>query len=359
MRQDKVVRHGNDACLDWVTDKILYKGKPTPKWYVDGTVVRRTSRPPSFILVAITGRRCLGYPGENSGVSLSLTLMDGCNSIFCATTSALVSPAIGNREPAPGYTITVHNYDIVDLQDLNTAGWRFIMVVNSLSWIAPIRMRPSDHGPKSTPEKLYRAPLPIPDPWKSVCISREPLDLAEGQQLISFTERLPLNGRSGLMHQLLKRTPCVIQLPSQSNLRAGTWIADPISRYDWENYKEDGVLSIDPECQCCWRYGMMTCVTKSFPINQLDTAAVISSNSHRPGASHHLVFQDTDWFMLSNKSKQWCLFWWYTVNVFQQCPNPLTVASDGTYLTACVTSHIRNEFPLSNIESFVGWEVPK
>ena len=99
------------------------------------------------------------------------------------------------------------------------------------------------------------------------------------------------------------------------------------------------------ECtgELCNRYGLSfgTCILHHFPVDKLVIEDVMRE-------CHYVDGRDSD--ALSNREKRFCLYYWYSANVYMVCGK-----HNRCQLPDCLIGKIRNTYPNTDGSAYIGF----
>lgn len=336
------IAHHGDASPDFWAD-VVTKQDDHPKirlvdcdgsvWPVDNEVLQLT-----LLSVSVETKKCC-CTMQPSHV-LCMILMDGSETVCKAYTDTSLGKHFDNVDDIkPGSTIIVKDYSILWLEPENGNNWNAVMLIKKLSHRGP----PEEGKPRF-----------------------ETADDGEDYQLSDqVTSVHPLVvSTAGLGHVIFTTPSCLFDKKSnqrfvynnfltQSQMMQGYSVIDLETREGWKGVvkkkqataakklwdrEDDGI----PGCGCqCLPYKFQKCVCTTLPVEDLDLEAVFLSITAL--MSEDQLVADTFEGLPASK-KRWCLYHWYTLNVFS-----LFGSVEQQKLPACLENHVRCYFPEQNV----------
>lgn len=383
-RMDVEIHCWKDASVDFIT-KMVMEGVSHPEvmFWKDGKIkscLPQQMAPRMTIVSAVLQTRKYGTKDKCQSVPVwSLVLMDGSKCLIKAVTNSGLSFLLEGKELVEGMTIILKDYRPVDMVTGNDCQWKRCLLIQNMDWRpAPDQAAP---GHVFVDPAVHLIEDDEYDDRQYVRLDKGWIDTVAHTGLISFSHAYNDPSDNALMQ--VRYTGVHAKRFSE-----GAWIQLPQLRDDWEKFAErvlpaNKKLIVDPmhqipgrsppsspkspdkkkartnadeddddsgapgvaHCQCVMDFGLLTCVTESFPSWSLDFDQILYSCQRRL----HGEIEAERFCDLPSKHKRWCLYWWYAVNIYQ-------IRGSAQPLPSCLVNTIRNEFPNSEGVAYTGFK---
>ena len=326
-----VLPRNERLAIDFATSLVLYgEDQPAAKYMLADGKIWPTKEPPCFLVVACN-LEAREYASEPFNVH-NFVLMDGSESLFRACTNSCLVAKLGVSHFPVGTTLVVHDYRVLRMRFSAKHDTEVVMIINNMSW---------RDGPVIKDQGCLAK--------ESLVVFLENMTRAVMREsAVVFTLPYPNALRAGI------NRPC-----TEAQVQHGDWILEPTTRCDWQGFMREKENSREKSsccsnmsccecCECCISYypfRLSCCGNETFPIELLNFKDIFFNTRHHT----ILCTGASNWEELSNGEKQWCLRWWYAVNIYK-----LTTRRGGYFmLPGCMTQRIQRAFPLrSNNGSF-------
>jgi hypothetical protein len=351
------IHHNGLGSADFVTDVLLQqndhpkKRQVTLDPYDDFTSVYENyyGPPPvgpSFMVVEAKMQRRMYSDNLKADVFVcKLVLMDGSGTLFKAATSSTMSRDLNSNFLSPGSLICVLKYDLLWLKSFATYEFRFVMLIKLMSSRSP----------------------PLSHKEHSIVLKRAEIELVDREGLVVFTALVGSAGKERF------HVVC-----SWNQLLHGDWITEPSSICDWQDFmgprvrphvsplflKRNYYCPVPPpinwdgfpkaydipgpcvKCRCVTELCFARCICEFLPVSSLDIEEIFKSCVNRLQYEWNVRYHRMTWEELIPKSKRWCIYWYYSTNVYQ-------VRSEWRRLPPCVVDAVRVAYPNPKIDFFV------
>ena len=267
-----------------------------------------------------------------------LVVMDGAMGIFRAQLNTSYSGMESCSFEAGG-TITVGSWDWIwcdnsDKLDCK-ALIRAILLINYFNWKAP---------PKPEDCSIGKNAVGIYVSWDAIDYIQEHSYVG---WMACFNRDLVPRPFYKLYTKQQLREGCFIKHVKARSLFLSKTTSEDECEYDEE---DDECLYPPTVCQCKQMCGIAVCICVQFPISTIHYSREIifdeASERLYDGDSVAYSFND-----LTPSKKRWCMFWWYSVNIFQ-----VLGYLDRKRLPGCVVDMVRRKYPNKKRDFFTGYK---